>query len=382
MRVLVVHSQYRQPGGEDQYVKQQVDALRQSFEVGELIERNIDLDRFRAAGSMAYSRSKIAAVEKKIRQFCPDIVHLHNPYPSLGPAVHLATSRTNTPLVVSIHNYRMRCPNGYFFTEGSLCTRCEAGNYLHALAHPCFPSKSQSLVYAGSLWIHRFVLRLENRVKHFVAPSEYVGAQLTEWGIEPDKVSVIRNFAPTPPTYELENGSYGMYLGRLSSEKGVDRLLMALAAADDLPFRIVGDGPEMPRLRYMVDRLNLRNVSFHGLVEHSQAQNLLRGCAYLVAPSLWHENAPLAVVEALGHGKPILVSPLGGLPELATGGGGLVVDPLDTERFAEALSSLANDPALWRRLGVRSRAYFELALTLEAHVEQLKRCYEKSNDRK
>ena len=60
-------------------------------------------------------------------RFSPDIVHVHNAYPSLGPAVVLAASERNIPVVMTVHNFRLRCPNGFMFTEGAVCHRCESG---------------------------------------------------------------------------------------------------------------------------------------------------------------------------------------------------------------------------------------------------------------
>ena len=118
---------------------------------------------------MAYSPRIRADVESAIRTFRPDVIHIHNSYPAFGPAVFLGARNFGIPLVMTVHNYRLRCPNGYMFTEGSICTRCTDGAYHNAVLHPCFPTKEQSIAYASSLWLHRFVLKLEGSISsaHF-----------------------------------------------------------------------------------------------------------------------------------------------------------------------------------------------------------------------
>jgi hypothetical protein len=66
-------------------------------------------------------------IRQIIRTFRPDVIHLHNPYPSLGPEVHFGAEAADVPLVITAHNYRLRCPNGLTFTQGAPCTRCIGG---------------------------------------------------------------------------------------------------------------------------------------------------------------------------------------------------------------------------------------------------------------
>ena len=198
---------------------------------------------------MAYSPRIRAEVESVIRTFRPDVIHIHNSYPALGPAVFLGARNFGVPLVMTVHNYRLRCPNGYMFTEGSICMRCADGAYHNAVLHPCFPTKEQSVAYASSLWLHRFVLKLEGSISVLISPSEFMRATLLRWGIDGRRLTTIRNFTRIHADAEASSGRYGVYVGRLSREKGVHVLLRALSAAGDPPFKIVGDGPDAEYLR-------------------------------------------------------------------------------------------------------------------------------------
>ena len=176
----------------------------------------------------------------------------------------LAAKSLQIPLVMTVHNYRLRCPNGYMFTAGSTCTRCEGGGYHNAVLHPCFATKEQSVAYASSLWFHRFVLKLEDKVSLFVCPSEFMRTTLQRWGIPREKLRLIRNFTQPVPDADPAPGEYGAFAGRLSSEKGLNVLLDALRNAGDPPFRILGDGPESERLRRTASELGLVHARFEG----------------------------------------------------------------------------------------------------------------------
>ena len=220
MRILIAHSFYRIPGGEDRYVNQQVNLLGAHHEIELLSARNEDLEgSLRTASRMAFSPGMRRSVEKTLERFRPDVVHLHNPYPSLGPAVHLAARRLKIPIVMTAHNYRLRCPNGYLFTGGSVCHRCVGGNTLNAVIHHCFPSRSQAAAYAASLWAHRYVLKLHHKVDIFIAPSEFIRRQLLSWQFPPDRIELVRNFTDVAVATASRAGSYGAYVGRGSRAK-------------------------------------------------------------------------------------------------------------------------------------------------------------------
>jgi glycosyltransferase involved in cell wall biosynthesis len=376
VRVLIAHSFYRTSGGEDGCVRQQVDLLSRNHEVLLLDKHNRDLrEGSSTAIRMLYSQRVRRETERAIRAFRPDVIHLHNSYPALGPAVFLAAKRLEIPLVMTIHNYRLRCPNGYMFTAGQQCNRCEGGGYHNAVIHPCFATKQQGFAYASSLWSHRFLLNLEDLVSLFVCPSEFMRTELQRWGIPTEKVRRIRNFTDPPPDVDLTPGDYGVYVGRLSSEKGLYVLLDALRIAGDPAFRILGDGPESDGLRQSASRLGLVNISFEGRVPAERVDQALRGSRFVVLPSIWNENAPLAMLEAMARGRAAIVSAVGGLRELAQGGRGHTTRVGDVLDLARSISLLVRDGKLCRTTGARALAFARQELTPERHLTQLEHAY-------
>jgi glycosyltransferase involved in cell wall biosynthesis len=376
LRVLIAHSFYRVSGGEDRYVQQQVKLLQPHHDVEIIAASNDALKAdMSTAARMVFSRRTSHAVEERIDRFTPDVIHLHNPYPALGPAVHLAATSRGVPLVQTIHNLRLRCPNGLMFTEGSPCRRCEAGNYTNALLHRCFPSRSQAAAYAGILWSHRFMLGLERRVDGFVVPSDFMHHRLRAWGIPEHRVWTVRNFVPSLPPASSILRNYGAYVGRLSGEKGLAVLLEALALAGDPPFRIVGDGPLRQELGDLSNELGLKRTMFTGRLDPSAVAHLLSESRYLIMPSLCEENAPLAVLECMAAGRPVLVSEIGGLPELVRTGGGLSFRPGDARSMAEKMRPLLSDDELCIRVGDEARAFVGEHLSAEEHRRALEEVY-------
>lgn len=376
MRILIAHSFYRLPGGEDRYVTQQLELLGRSHEVELLSARNDALTGGLAtARRMMFSGSRLASVEDTIRRFGPDVVHMHNTYPAFGPAVHLAATRVGVPLAMTVHNYRLRCPNGFMYTEGNVCRRCETGVYVNATLHRCFPSTSQAVGYAAALWTHRFVFRLEKRVSLFVVPSQFVSGQLLRWGFDPARVRLIRNFTDAPVASTSVPGSFGVSVGRLSPEKGLDVLLRALRLAGDPPFVVIGDGPQRRRLERLAAELGLGRLTFRGRVSAAEVRTTFERARFAAFPSLWHENAPLAALEAMAAGRPLVVTSRGGLPELAGGGRGVVCAPGDAEDLAAKIILMSRDDALCARAGEAALAFARDELDPKIHLSRLEDAY-------
>ena len=310
-----------------------------------------------------------------IDRFRPDVVHMHNVYPSLGPAVLLAAHDRGVPVVMTVHNLRLRCPNGLMFTDEALCRRCESGNYLNALLHPCFPSHEQAGAYATVLWIHRFVMRLDDRVSRFIAPSEFVRSRLQEWGISEARIRFVRHFvAPSTAQSQSDSGRHGLFLGRLSAEKGLPILLQALQRAGDPPFLIAGDGPLRGDLEALAEKLALSNTRFLGQRPHEEVTDLLVGARYVALPSISEEVSPLAALEALSAGRPLLVADRGALPEFVAGGEGLACRAGDIDDMSEKLLRLMDDE-VHQRASLRAARTARTMFTPEQHLASLEALY-------
>jgi glycosyltransferase involved in cell wall biosynthesis len=381
VRILLAHTFYRTAGGEDRYVLAQLELLRERHQVELLARRNHDLPGGpRTAAAMIWSPRLIRQVVAELGRFGPDVVHLHNAYPALGPAVHLAAGRHGVPLVMTVHNLRLRCPNGVQFTQGKPCRRCENGAYASAVARGCFPTRAQSAAYATSLWLHRFVLRLQERVRLFLVPSLFLRGRLRDWGVPEHRIMLVRHFTDQPPDPAPAVGRAGLYLGRLAAEKGLPELLRALRQAGDPPFQIAGAGPLEAQLRRLAADLGLRRVRFLGQVDPGQTRRLMAASRYLALPSVCDETASLAGYEALAAGRPLLVSRAGALPELVAEGSGLLCEPGDIAGLAAGLRRLAADDGLCLTMGAAAAEFARRELSAARHLARLEAAYRAARD--
>lgn len=376
MRILIAHAYYRIRGGEDRYVDEQAALVSEIHDVRLFTRSNADLSSpVEATTSVLGLNRRSRALGAELDSFRPDIVHVHNVFPALGPVVHNETAERGIPLVMTVHNYRLRCPNGLTFTEGKPCQRCVTGSNANAVLHHCFLSSSQAAVYALGLSVHRRLAKTETKVDLYLTPSDFVTARLHQWGIEPSRVRTVRSFTRAFPNASTEPGAYGLYLGRLSAEKGIDVLLRALASTGDPPFKVVGEGPGRDELLALARTLGLQRTEFVGRLETKDVDEVIRGARYVTMPSLWDETGGLAAMEGMAAGRPILVSDRGGLPELTSSGGGFSVTAGDVVATSAAITRFMSDDGLCAEMGARGLDLAREHLSEDAHLTAIDGVY-------
>ena len=141
MRVAVVNSFYSssQPSGENRVVEDQVQALSDAGHEVRLLARFTD-DESRQVSYPLRTAMRVATGRgtnpmQDLREFKPDIVHVHNLFPNFGTDW---IDRWQGPVVVSLHNYRAFCSNGLFYRSGAICFDCVDSGALAAVRHGCY----------------------------------------------------------------------------------------------------------------------------------------------------------------------------------------------------------------------------------------------------
>jgi glycosyltransferase involved in cell wall biosynthesis len=351
MRALILHSQYLSgdASGENRVVDDEATLLsRGGHHVRVWRPRPTELGGLglvRTAAGAVWSRDAVRRVGAELERFAPDVVHVHNLFPSLSPAVIRAVTARGVPLVMTLHNYRLMCLPATFLRDGRVCEDCLHRAPWPGVVHGCYRgSVAGSGVLAASLVAHRGMGTFE-RTTLYLAVSGFLRAKYVEAGMSPDRIMVKSNFAWEAPRRDGP-GEYFVFVGRLSPEKGIPILLRAWT---DIPDRllIVGDGPERARLEQMAPP----GVEFVGSVPSEEVAPLLRRARALVLPSVSYEAQPRVLLEAFAAGVPAIASRIGGLADtVVDDASGMLVAVGDDRAWAEAAARMQRDD-LSRRLG-------------------------------
>jgi glycosyltransferase involved in cell wall biosynthesis len=341
VKVVVAHNRYRdaRPSGENRIVDLEVAALRaRGVEVLPFQRTSDEIPGMPVGQKLLlpiapiYARRAQRDLADLLRTQQPDLLHLHNAYPLLSPWVVRTAHAHNVPVVHSVHNYRQVCASGIYFRDGKVCMDCRGRAFgLPAIVHSCYRgSAAQSAVIATALAVHRGTWR---SVERFIANTTHIAEHLQSYGIPAERIAVKPNAVPDPGDH-TERGEGFLFAGQLSAEKGIGLLVEAwcrLADGSLGELRIAGDGP----LRDLVERTaaERRDVVYLGFLDHAELRTAMRAAAVVVAPSTWHDVAPMVITEALANARPVLGTTLGGIPFLigaegtSTTRAGWVVEP-------------------------------------------------------
>lgn len=315
-------------------------------------------DKLRAVRRVMGGGGVKEAFAKVLDRFKPDAVWFHNIHSHLSPAIVRMAHDRGIRVLWTMHDYKLVCP-AYLCQDsmGRPCTKCVGGSPLHAVAGRCMKGSLLNSAVGAAEALRWRPGKLARWVDAFVCPSAFMADMLVRGGVPHERTTVLPNFIDPAKLAVLNDGSECrrgdnvVYIGRLSREKGVETLLEAFAKRDTR-LDLYGTGPlaETLRTRYA----GSPNIRFHGHADARTVANALRTAAASVMPSECFDNNPLAVIESLCAGTPVIGARNGGIPELIGEGDGIVFAPGSvTELLA------ATDAALgtaWDYAAIASRA--------------------------
>ena len=267
----------------------------------------------------------------------PDIVHTHL-LDGLSASVWRKARKSAVPVVHTAHDYHLLCPRAFMLTrQWRICRKPTATCRLYRSWH----------------------LRTARDVNVFVSPSRFLLAQHLAAGLPAVRTAIVRNGIPLPERQPRPAGRLRfLCLTRLTTEKGV---LVAVEAMRRLPptidaeLVIAGRGP----LEHAIREAAAADprIRFEGYVSGPAKDSLLASAHHLIVPSLWYENAPVAVVEAAAYGLGVIASRIGGLPELVwPGRTGFLFEPGDPEGLAAIMHGLSSGSMRLPDLATDTRA--------------------------
>jgi glycosyltransferase involved in cell wall biosynthesis len=378
VNIVVVHNFYQQAGGEDQVFADESSLLESH---GHSVERYTvhnsaveSMGKLKVAAKTIWNREAAASLSQVVRKTNASIVHFHNTFPLLSPAVYQAVRKEGAAVVQTLHNYRLMCPAATLFRDGHVCEDCVGKAFpLSAVKHSCYRgSKAASAAVAVMLTVHGARGTYRKDVDAYIALTEFSRSKFIQGGLPPERIFVKPNFVRPDPDRGSGKGGYAVFVGRLTLEKGIPFLLRAWQKiGNHLPLRILGDGP----LRSDVEAAARPQTGIYylGRKPLSEIYDIVGEATALVFPSLWFEGLPRTIVEAFAKGTPVLASRLGSMAELVRDGeNGFLFDPgneADLARQVERLLASGNS------LRDGARREFESKYTAEANYPALMSIY-------
>ncbi|SOH95456.1 Glycosyltransferase involved in cell wall bisynthesis [Monaibacterium marinum] len=381
MKILILHNAYQQRGGEDAVVAAEETLLRAAgHDVDVEVVSNTDIHglsaKVRTFLRTAYDPQREAWMRDLLARTGAEVVHIHNFFPRLTPAVHTAAAQAGVGVVQTLHNYRLLCAGAQFLREGRVCEDCLTGSILNGIRHRCYRgSLPGSLAVVNMQHQARQRETFDKHVHRFIALTDFARDKFIEGGLPAERIVVKPNFIHAPEQPEGQGRAGALFVGRLSAEKGVQVLVDAWRALPDIPLTILGDGPEADALRAS----SPSNVHFAGSVTPAEVRAHMLKARALMMPSLWYEGFPMTIAEAFGAGLPVIASRLGSMAEIVTPGRtGALFEPGNVQDLTDTVRATFADPDTLTQLGRAARDQFQHDFSPAANLGQLEKIYDEA----
>jgi glycosyltransferase involved in cell wall biosynthesis len=403
MKILLVNTYHFRGGGDSTYTFNLADLLRnKGHEVAffamqddrNLPDPNEDLfvsyidfkeknknknivNGIRVISRIIYSTEARNKFKQLLERFSPDIIHLQNLHAHITPSIIFEAKKHNIPVVWTLHDYKIICPNSHFLLDGTgqICEACGKAAYYKPLLAKCKKSSFLASSMAALEAVSHRLMRVRDKVDLFLAPSVFLRNKFLERGFSPQKVLHLPYTLSDQMFYK--NGTdqdYILFLGKLEPLKGIYTLIEACKLVPHIKLVMAGRVEEP--LKSKLPQLLPPNAQYVGIKHGEELRQLLMNSRALVLPSLWYENQPFCIIEAFAAGKPAIASDIGGMTELINREErGLLVPPGDISALADAMERFSRQPGEAKKMG---EAAYEYALKVHfpaIHYKNLMNMY-------
>ncbi len=322
-------------------------------------------------------------IEELIIAEKPDIAHIHLLWGQISPSIFPVLKKHNIPILFTIHDYRIVCP-AYSFKNGhgEVCESCQGKKFYRCFTHKCTK---------GSYFLSTFMALEQYYRNHFFNPAKYIDGLLYVSSFAKKKHEQYMPALRDLPNIVLHNFStqiseqhtplkekYFLFLGRLSEEKGIITLMNAFKNRPNDKLKIVGAGPLEKELKSYKKNNNLINIEFLGYKSGQELLNLKRNAYFVIVPSEWYENNPMAIIESYAEGVPAIGSRIGGIPEIIKENEtGYIFEPRNIEELTANIATAASlSDNEYKRISDNTITFAHEDMSKESYYKRLLPFYE------
>lgn len=291
-----------------------------------------------------YEHKSVEIIIEKILSTKAELVICHNVYHKYPLAYMLKAikTRTNAKVLIVFHDYKPVCPRSNLYNGKRICTDCSGQNFYHMARHRCrHNSFIESSILVLDSYYNNSMMDAYSYPDIMISPSQFMADQFKRMGFN-HKINVINNPIDAKEiTFKSKIGPKSktlLYAGRFTKDKGIELFIDAAKKMPDYQFLMAGNGELIDKVKKADNELD--NLSYLGSLNKEQLFQQFDKSDFLIVPSIWYENNPMIIIEAMIYGLPVLGSNLGGIPELLKDGRGFLFDPNQQNSLTDQLKHL------------------------------------------
>ena len=327
-----------------------------------------------------YSTEARKKISKMIKDFRPEVAHVRNIYHHLSPSILWELKSQDVPVLYHVNDFKLICPSYNLVSRGNACERCKGGHFWNVIREGCYTGgAAAATVLAAEAYFHSWLGTYEKCVDMILAPSQFVKLKLVENGWPGENIQVLPHFQSLPLNERIYPGSSApiLYFGRLSPEKGVEDLLVAMLQLPKIRLVIAGDGPQRSELETLARNLGLQNVGFAGHVSGLALERLIAESQFTIFPSRAYETLGKSILESYAQGRAVIASDLGSRREMVENGQtGLLYRVRDEDELVAAIAFLYDKTKVAKQMGHAGRELVREKYSQQRHLFVLGNIYE------
>ena len=345
-KLLLIHNSYRQQGGEDIAVINELELLNNNFEVKTLFYENKITNIFDILNFFTLSnRSVNKNLTDEINKFQPDIAYVHNTWFKISLGVFKILKKKNIKTLIKIHNFRYHCTQSMnqkvHLDNQSFCQACGLSNLTNNLFNKYFQSSFLKSLY-GIYFGKKYLKVIQDEYFSIAVLTKFHKQFLEKKYARRNKVYVIPNYLKENQNNQISENNYFIYAGRLSAEKGIYELIESYLKSDlkENILKIVGDGPELTKLK---NKYQNKNIEFLAQLHNDETIDLIKGSKGVISATKLYEGQPTLLCEASLNGKTSLFPNSGGIKEFLPVNYDFLFNQFDYQDFTNKLNKLNED---------------------------------------
>ena len=321
-KILIINTKYKELGGEDSNILDEIDLLSKHYIVEYLEFDNskklsvFDLLSFLNNSNFISNKT----VSRKIDEFKPDVAYIHNTWFKANLGIFKILKKKKVPVFVKIHNFRYWCANTYLLKNhlkgNKFCPACSLKNS-NRLINNYFPeSFSKSLILIK--FIRKYLSILKKNDIKILTITDFHKKFLTNLNIPQNKILKYNN--PIKINQQIaknynSSSNYVVYAGRITESKGIEDLLLTwqkFSNAHGLILKIVGEGDLKETFK---NSFNQDSIEFVGYLNNLEVKKLISKSRAVITATKMYEGQPRLLCEASSLGIPSIFPNFGGMNE-------------------------------------------------------------------
>ncbi len=362
-KILLIHNKYRNIGGEDVAVQNEINFLKKHYNVKVLYFDNVINPSSYINQIISFllnsNKESIRLTKIAIEEFQPDLVYVHNTWFKASVGIFKLLKKNNLQTFIKVHNFRYDCTRSYFIknhlSQKEACPACGLQYRKFKIFNKYFENSYLKSLFAIIYGRAYFKVLTDDFFNLFVL-TKFHRDYLFSLGIKKDKVEVLPNSIKiTDKTMATLGERFILYAGRISSEKGVEELIKTYLRMDNigLKLKIIGDGPALKKL---INQYKNVNIEFLGELQNSKVIEIMEKASVVITATKLYEGQPTLLCEASSLGIPSIFPETGGIKEFFPDDYQLSFKHFDYIDLEQKLNLISN-PELLKKIGKENKKY-------------------------